>query len=177
MLFRSSHAFCCFFVLVGCVKAEVVSLVHPEATSYSSLAYGGTEEPPADFVRGTIPESVRPIVQETVRAEIIDRLGYTSEGHATADLLLYVGVGRRVDVETTTLNEIPGRGNSIHPTYLGTFEEQIETGTLVFDAFDRSTGLHVWHGQITSVIRGDIDPERLQELLVELFGTFPTAPQ
>ena len=158
---------------LGCAKANIVSVAHPEAGEYATLVYIGEGALPDGYQRSDIPADVKAVLAETLREEIVTRSGYVGATAETADLLLYAAAGVRTDVESQRITA--GAGGRLEIPNLGEYERSVDRGTLVFDVFAREGGLHVWHGQLSGVIRDgeELDADVLNALLIELFSTLP----
>ncbi|MEM9191814.1 MAG: hypothetical protein AAGF12_21765 [Myxococcota bacterium] len=164
--------------------ATIVSVAHPEAEELPriTMAYGGEEDPPAGFERSRVPQFVLDVVAPAVRGEVLDRLGYQAGDVESADVVLYAGAGGRLTVEERTVRQPQSRATVALglPDYEQTYEERVAEGTLVFDAFHRETGVHLWHGQIAAVVDenpdpDDFDADALRADLSEMFASFPAA--
>ena len=131
-------------------------------TNAHTVAFVPGEQVP-EFERAHLnPEQLR-----AARAAAIDVLvpkGWSIvDDLQTADVVVAVGLGKRV--VTTELS------NSRIEYYEGNLDEE----TIVLDAVERETQMHVWHGQVRGIDTPSPPPERVAEAVRLVLSEFPAA--
>ncbi len=169
-------------LLASCASTpNIVSLRNDEAELgiYKTIAYAGSEDPPASYKRTELPEPYRKPLADLIRAELLEKRRYEEVPAEDADLLLWSGVGTRVDqksktaaVPTSLVLDVPDRMVDV--------ERDVDVGTLVFVAVDRKRGIIVWRGQATATVEKQpdgINRARLQKTIEGIFEAFPPAAE
>lgn len=134
---------------------------------YSTIALASNDETPDGYHRAELPDNLKESGRDAARKEILSR-GWTGAPVAEADVLLRVGVGRRTDTARLTQN-------SHFAASVELYEVDIDSGTLVVEAFDRKTNELVWHGHIRGRVEGEVTPEEFAGAIHQLFADFPNA--
>ncbi|MBW2464242.1 MAG: DUF4136 domain-containing protein [Deltaproteobacteria bacterium] len=121
------------------------------------------------FSRAELTEDQREFLRD-VALPVFAEKGWTIvDDDQDADLIMLAGVGRRIRVEE--------RVEGVPSMRFDTYEEEINEGTIVLDAWDRRTETHVWHGQVIGTTRDTPDPDRATEAVRLLLSEFPAAGQ
>lgn len=121
------------------------------------------------FSRAELTEEQRQFLAG-VAVPIFEEKGWVIvEDDDDADLIMLAGVGRRVRVEE--------RIEGVPSMRFDTYEEEINEGTIVLDAWDRRTEIHVWHGQVIGKTEDEPNADRATKAVTTLLSEFPAAGQ
>lgn len=121
------------------------------------------------FSRAELTEEQRSFLAG-IALPIFDEKGWVIvDDDQEADLIMLAGVGRRIRVEE--------RIEGVPSMRFDTYEEEINEGTIVLDAWDRRTEKHVWHGQVIAKTGEESNAERATEAVRLLLSEFPAAGQ
>ncbi|MGF1469761.1 MAG: DUF4136 domain-containing protein [Sandaracinaceae bacterium] len=160
--------------LVAACGSSTPAAVYRTATTgkpcfgdYRTMAFVGQRDVPG-FHRAELPSAMAEAAIAAGR-QTLEARGYQAAPVDEADLLFRAGVGRRVRIERVAYPSPEWQC----PVAVDCYEQQVDEGTVVIDAYDRESGAHVWQGQVTGEVPRDLDRDALAEAVRRLLAEFP----
>ncbi len=154
-------------LLVGCASPQLTTEADPTADFGAYTTFGWRQDPSTLRQVGDIPADFPQILADALTDELASR-GLTFDG-AQGQLLAtgYVAIEGQTDT-WSDLGFGVSRGSPATDIAI-----EWESGTLVIDLTDASTGTRVWRGAVFGEIRDDITPERVRDVVERMFADFP----
>lgn len=141
---------------------------NPGATfeAYKTFSFGTSEGAAGEATLSPQAQEVQRRLLPLVAGALIEK-GYSPAATGRGDLVVVARSGARQASSPTTAGAgwLPDDEN-----------RDFVDGSLVVDVFDGAHGHWVWHGASQASIHPDaIDPQRLEQAVRDLLGSFPTA--
>ncbi len=133
---------------------------------YHSLSLMRTSDIP-QFTRTELTSEQLRAALDAGGAVVRDKGWEVVDDPGRADVIIAAGVGRRIVIED--------RVEGMPTMRFGKYEQEIQEGTIVLDAFDRRTGEHIWHGQVIGAGEPPVPPDRVAKAVRLLLSDFPDA--